>query len=180
MPARLPSRAAAEARYSGLRQAALVRAGDLFAPAIAPTPVSFATITAATLDAWHEQWAGHPARSVAWPWNAMVVDYRHHHPSRFDCAVWSGNVLSGLAIGRTGSAYCSIEYLEGSPVVGHPLKSQVIPAALTALLAYATVLGRGEMRLVEPLAPLVPIYETRGFLLVERRGERPYCVRRVP
>lgn len=180
MPAHPPSRAAAEARYSGLRLAALVRAGDLFAPAIAPTPVSFATITAAALDAWREQWAGHPARSVAWPWDAMVADYRRRHPSRFDFAVWSGNALSGLAIGRTGSAYCSIEYLEGSPVVGHPLKRQVIPAALTALLAYATVLGRGEMRLVEPLALLVPIYEARGFLLVEPRGERPYCVRRVP
>ncbi len=180
MPAHPSSRAAAEARYSGLRLAALVRAGDLFAPAIAPVPASFATITAATLDAWREQWAGHPARSVAWPWDAMVADYRHHHPSRLDFAVWSSNALSGLAIGRTGSAHCSIEYLEGSPVVGHPLKGQVIPAALTALLAYATVLGRGEMRLVEPLALLVPVYEARGFLLVEQRGERPYCVRRVP
>ncbi len=65
-------------------------------------------------------------------------------------------------------------------MVGHPLKGQVIPAALTALLTYATVLGRGEMRLVEPLALLVPIYEACGFLLVEARGERPYCVRRVP
>ena len=110
----------------------------------------------------------------------MVTDYRRHHPSRFDFAVCSGNTLSGLAIGRTGSAYCSIEYLEGSPVVGHPLKGQVIPAALTALLAYTTVLGRGEMRLVEPLALLVPIYKARGFSLVEPRGERPYCVRRVP
>jgi len=55
----------------------------------------------------------------------------------------------------------------------------VIPAALTALLGYATVLGRTEMRLVEPLVQLIPIYEARGFLLVEPRGERPYCVRKV-
>ena len=51
MPAHPPSRAAAEARYSGLRLTALVRAGGLFAPAIAPTPVSFAAITAVALDA---------------------------------------------------------------------------------------------------------------------------------
>lgn len=179
MPAHPPSKAAAEARYSGLRLAALVRAAELFEPAVAPAPVRFATITAATLDAWREQWARHPARPVAWPWDAMVADYRHSHPSRFDLAVWSGDALSGLSIGRKGSAYCSIEYLEGSPVVGHSLKGQVIPAALTALLGYATVLGRAEMRLVEPLAPLVPVYEARGFLLVEPRGERSYCVRKV-
>ncbi len=109
----------------------------------------------------------------------MVADYRQHHPSRFDFAAWSGDTLFGLAIGRTGSVYCSIEYLEGSPVVGHPLKGQVIPAALTALLGYTTVLGRSEMRLMEPLAPLVPVYEARGLLLVEPRGERPYCVRKI-
>ena len=179
MPAHPPSRAAAEARYSGLRLAALVRAAELFKPAVAPTPVRFATITAATLDAWREQWAGHPARSVVWRRNAMAADYRQHHPSRFDFAAWSGDTLSGLAIGRTGSAYCSIEYLEGSPVVGHPLKGQVIPAALTALLGYTKVLSRSEMRLVEPLAPLVPVYEARAFLLVEPRGEPPYCIRKI-
>ena len=134
MPPRPPGRAAAEARYSGLRLAALVWAAELFEPAVAPVPVRFAAITGATLGTWREQWARHPARPVAWPWNAMVADYRHHHPSRFDLAVWSGDALSALAIGRTGSAYCSIEYLEGPPMVGHPLKGQVIPAALTALL----------------------------------------------
>ncbi len=56
----------------------------------------------------------------------------------------------------------------------------MIPAGLTALLAYAAVLGKGEMRLVEPFAPLVPAYEARGFLLVKPRGERPPCVRKVP
>lgn len=179
MPAHLTGRAAAEARYSGLRLAALVRAAELFEPAVAPALVRFAAITAATLNAWREQWARHPAWSVAWPWDVMVADYRHQHPSRFDLAVWSGNALSELAIERTGSSYCSIEYLEGSPVVGHSHKGQVIPAALTALLGYATVLGKAEMRLMEPLAPLVPVYEACGFLLVEPRGERPYCVPRV-
>jgi len=35
------------------------------------------------------------------------------------------------------------------------------------------------MRLVEPLAPLVPVYEARAFLLVEPRGEPPYCIRKI-
>lgn len=180
MPAHPSRRAAAEARYSELRLAALARAGDMFVPSSAPTPVRFATIAAAALDAWRRQWAAHPTRSVAWPWDAMMSDYRRQHPSRFELALWSGDVLCGFAVGRTGSAYCSIEYLEGSPSAGHPLKGQVIPAGLTALLAYAAVLGKGEMRLVEPFAPLVPVYEARGFLLVKPKGERPYCVRKVP
>ena len=179
MPTRPPSRAAAEARFGGLRSAALARTEELFGPSIAPNSIRFTTITSATLGAWQKQWAEHSARSVAWPWTDMLADYRRHHPSRFELALWSGDVLCGLAVGRTGSAYCSIEYLEGSPLAGHPLKRQVIPAALTALLAYSAVLGKGEMRLVEPLAPLVPIYAARGFVLVEPRGERPYCVRRI-
>ncbi len=87
MPAHPPRRAAAEARYSGLRLAAL--------------------------DAWRRQWAGHPARPVAWPWDAMMSDYRRHRPSRFELALWSGDVLCGLAVGRTGSAYCGAEYNAG-------------------------------------------------------------------
>lgn len=173
------SKAAAEARYSGLRLAALGQASGLFVPFIAPVPVHLSTITATALDTWRRHWTGHLSRLSAWPWDAMLTDYRRHHPSRFELAVWSGDALCGLALGRTGTAYCSIEYLEGSPVAGHPLKGQVIPAALTALRAYAAVLGKREMRLLEPLAPLVPAYEARGFSLVEPRGERPYCVRKT-
>ena len=180
MPPLPPSRAAAERRYAGLRSAALGQASDVFAHSIAPIPARLSTINNTTLDAWRQHWAGHPVRAVAWPWDVMVPDYRRHHPSRFELAIWSGDTLCGLAIGRTGNAYCSIEYLEGSPMAGHSLKGQVIPAALTALLAYAAVLGKGEMRLMEPFAPLVPAYEVYGFLLVEPRGERPYCLRKTP
>lgn len=180
MPAHQSNRDATESRYGGYRSAALARAEALFAPSIAPTPVRFGTITAAALDAWHLQWARHPARQVAWPWNVMVPDHRRRHPTRFESAVWSGDALCGLAIGRAGVNYCSLEYLEGSPISDHPLRRQVIPAALTALLAYTTVLGRSEMRLVEPLDALVPVYEARGFVLVEPPGERRYCVRIVP
>lgn len=179
MPAHPPNRAATEARYSGYRAVALARADALFAPSISPTPVRFGTITALALDAWHAQWAAHPARQVAWPWEVMAPDQRRRLPTRFELALWSGDVLCGLAIGRVGSSYCSVEYLEGSPVAGHPLRGQVIPAALTALLAYAKVLGKAEMRLVEPLDELVPLYEARGFLLVVPKGERRYCVRIV-
>ncbi len=44
MPAHQPSSTIAEARYSGLRLAALVRAGGLFEPTLVPVPVRFAAI----------------------------------------------------------------------------------------------------------------------------------------
>lgn len=179
MPAHPSSRTAAEARYGIYRSVALARAEALFAPSIAPTPVRFRTITGVALDAWRLHWARHPARQVAWPWDVMVPAHRRRHPTRFELAVWSGDALCGLAIGRAGVTHCSLEYLEGSPIPDHPLRRQVIPAALATLLAYATVLGKSEMRLVEPLDALVPAYEARGFMLVEPPGERRYCVRTV-
>ncbi len=180
MPPYPPTKAAAEARYNGLRLAALSRAAALFAPTIAPVPVRLGTITAVALDTCAMQWTGHPARVVAWSWGVMVLNHRRRHPSRFELALWSGGTLCGLALGRAGNTHCSMEYLEGSPAIGHPLKGQVIPAALTALAAYAAVLGKAEMRLVEPFEPLLPLYKARGFLLVEPKGESRYCVRKTP
>ena len=168
MPAHPPSRAAAEARCSSLRLAALIRAAKLFKPAVAPAPVRFATITAATPNAWRQQWGRHPARLVAWPWDAMVAHYRHHHPSRFDLAVWSGDALSRLGIGRTGSAYCSNERLEGSPVAGHPREGHLILAALTALLGVRSgyVLMPSWVMARIPIPPLGPSQvELARFLL---------------
>jgi len=57
----------------------------------------------------------------------------------------------------------------------------VAAVAVTALDAYATVLGKHELRLVDPLPALIPLTCSpgTGFELVTPRGEAPYCRRSI-
>src|ERR1700692_4365281 len=143
-----PSRAAAEARYRAVRLAALQATEDLASPQFAPTPVHLGLITAPALAAFGDHWQGRPSRRYPWPWPTMVDDIRKSETDRFEVSVWSGDALCGLAIGRTRQTFCRVDYLEGSPVPNHPLRGSVAVLVSGAVIAYATALGREEVRLV--------------------------------
>jgi hypothetical protein len=110
----------------------------------------------------------------------MAEDFRKNEADRFEAAVWSGYTLCGLAIGRTRQAFCRVDYLEGSPVPNHPLRGSVAVLVSGAVIAYATAIGREEIRLVDPIPEVVPYYETLGFSLATPKGQTPYCARKVP
>lgn len=171
------SRSSAEARYQNLRRLACQDAkADLAARGI---EVELRAIDASALAAF-ETWQG---RYVAWPWPEMTADWRRAHPDRFELAVWRGDVLCALAIGRPSpsAAHMALYYMEGNPDPGHPLRGKVAATVITALRAYAIALGKTEMRLVEPLPEVVPFYcsPRMGFELVSPRGETPYCRRSI-
>ncbi len=105
----------------------------------------------------------------------MVENARKNEPDRFEAAVWSGDTLCGLAIGWTRKEFCRVDYLEGSPAPDHPLRGRVTVIVSGAAVAYATALGRGEVRLVNPLPAVVPHYVALGFTLANPKGEAPYC-----
>lgn len=172
------SRGDAEARYRPIRLAALETAGALASSAFA-TPVALTPIGAEAIDAFRACWADHPRRRLPWPWPEMLASCRRSEPGRFEAAIWSGSTLCGLALGRTRSDYCRVDYAEGSPEPDHPLKGHVIQIVATAAVAYATALGKDEVRLVDPLPELVAYYEMLGFLLAKPKGEAPYCWRKV-
>jgi hypothetical protein len=109
----------------------------------------------------------------------MVSDFRRGEPGRFEVAVWSGQILCGLAIGRTRTEYCRVDYLEGSPDPVHPLKGNVVVVVAGAVVAYATALGKREVRLVDPLPAVVAHYEALGFKLANPKGASPYCWREI-
>ncbi len=173
-----PSRHTVEARFRTIRLAAHGAAEALVTPVFTPT-IRLTGIGPDALDAFERFWALHPNRRCAWPWREMESDFRHAEPSRFDLAVWSGDVLCGLAVGRTRADHCRMDYLEGSPIPGHPLMGRVVLIAAAALVAYATALGKSEARLVDPLPALVPYYEGRGFKLANPKGEARYCSWRI-
>ena len=148
-----PSRGAAEARYRTIRLAALHAAEALAASAFT-MPVRLTGIGPEALDIAHYDWAVHPNRRCQWPWRKMIADFRRAEPARFEVAIWTDDILCGLAIGRTRADHCRMDYLEASPTP-HPLKGRIVPIAAGAAIAYATALGKKELRLVDPLPEVV-------------------------
>jgi len=171
----LRSRGAAEARYRDIRLAALKTAEDIASAQLAPRRLHLDIIAAVALEAYRNQWEGHPRRRYPWPWAEIVEHARMNEPERFETAVWSGHTLCGLAIGGTRKQFCRVDYLEGSPVPDHPLRGSVTVIVLGAVVAYAAALGRAEVRLVNPLPAVLPHYEALGFTLASPKGEAPYC-----
>lgn len=170
-----PSREAAEARYRPIRLAALGTAADIVSAQLAPLAVRLDTIGPTALEAFREQWEGHPRRRYPWPWGKIVDDARKNEPDRIEVAVWSGKILCGLAIGRNRSEFCRVDYLEGAPAADHPLKGYVAMIVAGAAVAYATASGKGEVRLVDPIPAVVSHYVALGFALATPKGMTPYC-----
>jgi hypothetical protein len=151
MPRPPASRSDAESRYRDLRRMAFQQAqAVLAADGIAAELRPIDAVALAAFATW-------PPRSVDWPWPKMAADWRRGRPARFDLAIWSDDTLCGLALGRPApsAAHMSLHYLEGNPDPGHPLHFKVLNVVITALEAYATVLGKTELRLVDPLPEAV-------------------------
>lgn len=166
--------AQAEARYREIRHLSHQKAISLLS---FDAPVDIRDIDRSALESFALSWALHPDRLVNWPWRNIADDYRHKFPERFEAAIWSGDQLCGLAIGKPSNArnVMALHFLEGNPNVGHPLKGMVHVAALEAILAYAVALQTRYLRLNDPLPAVVPLYVKFGFRLVTPRIGSAYC-----
>jgi len=174
------SRQVTETYYAEHRAAALRRAEEILRPVMNPFPIDLGGITSDALEAFEAEWEGRPERRYEWPWREMVDDYSRNEPGRLALAIWSGDVLCGLAIGKLRARYCSVNYVEGSPLPAHPLKGRVLPVVLTVLTAYAKAVDRQQIRLVDPFDAMVPCYEAHDFVLATPKGEPRYCWKAVP
>jgi hypothetical protein len=120
-------------------------------------------------------------RRVGWPWHTLAAGWRRNHPNRFEVAIWQNGLLCGLALGRPAPAapHMSLYYVEADPDPANPLRRRVTRVAVATLLQYAVLLGKTELRLTDPLPPLVPFYcsSTFGFELVTPAKGVPYCLR---
>jgi hypothetical protein len=171
------SRYSAEAHYRGVRRSVFQEVqGELSAAGIG---IELRPIDAAALAAF-ETWQD---RLVDWPWPQMIADWRRSWPERFELAIWSGDILCGLALGRPspGPSHMSLHYMEGNPDETHPLIWKVTAVVTSALEAYAIALGKAELRMVDPFPEMVPFYCSRvmGFELVTPRRGVPYCRRSI-
>lgn len=172
------SRAAVEHRYRARRSLAYTSA-ELALNHELPLPILLRPIEASAIDHWQRFWTGHPARRYSWPWPEIAADYRNAHPDRFEVAIWSQRILCALAVGRIGSAYVGVNFLEGSPEPNHPVRGYVTGTVMAVAERYAAATARGEVRFFDPLPELVPWYAKFGYSLARPRREAPYCWRRI-
>ena len=170
-----PSRSSAESRYREVRLAALKVAENIASEQLAPRLVHLDIIASAALEAVQKEWDGHPGRRYPWPWREILENARKNEPDRFEVAVWSGDTLCGLAVGRTRTEFCRVDYLEGAPAPDHPLRGSVTIIVFGAVVAYATALGKAEIRLMDPIPAVVSHYVGLGFTLANPKGGTPYC-----
>jgi len=91
--------------------------------------------------------------------------------------------MCGLALGRPAPAapHLSLYYLEANPDPANPLRGRITRITLATLIRYADLLGKTELRLIDPLPPLVPFYCSTdfGFRLVTPAKGAPYCSRSI-
>lgn len=115
-------------------------------------------------------------RRYLWDWFEIKRKFRNI-PARFELSVSVNGELCGLAIGKPsrGRRHVSIYFMEGNPSSAHPLKGHVLPILLEGLALYGEALGCSYIRLIQPVAELIPRYEQAGFSLATDKSHRLYC-----
>ena len=143
-------------------------------------PVRLTSIDTHALQMWKEGWQPSlPTELRDWDWEGLHAGYVKE-ALRFEVAVWSGDELCGLAIGKpsSGRNFLRVDVMQGSPAM-HPLKGLVRWFIVDIAVEYANCLEINELRLMRPLEPLWQIYGDMGFDLAGRAQKPPYCSLRL-
>jgi hypothetical protein len=163
--------AAAEAKYQSAVRRAMREAQSVVS--------AFASADLTSIDATalrqRATWAGQD-----WDWTVELGRFASD-PRRLSLAIWSGSVLCGLATGKVAKSgkHVSITLMEGNPDEAHPLKGLIAKIVMLFGLALCVELGAAELRFVNPLDALVPLYEGYGFSLEASSGGVPYMAKKV-
>lgn len=149
-------------------------------------PLRLAETDAATVTAWRARWrSGHPSGFGNWDWE-RILQRAWRRPSAFHMAVWSGDDLCGLAVGRLSKRRplgvrhtLSLHFMESAHDERHPLRHFIAKLVIAAADAYGRLAGASRLRLIEPLPGVVRYYEDLGFTVVRKAGQPVYCERRI-
>jgi hypothetical protein len=178
----------ARQHYARLRQQAYnhvvqdaVKAGGI------RVPLRLADTDDETLTAWRATWrGGHPSGYGNWNWD-RILHRAWRRPSAFHVAIWSGEQLCGMGVGRLSKRRhagirhtISMHFIESAHDNRHPLRGTIAPLVISASEAYGELAGASRIRLIEPLPGVVPMYESFGFTVAWKAGQPVYCERRIP
>lgn len=172
-----------ERQYNGYRKAAyqiaVTNAADLAVEGVIALDIliklRITAIDDAALTALSRQWG---TSHFAWP---RICGQNRPYVKRFEAAIWIGDGLEGLCMGRPsrGNDNVTLRFLERRPTPSL-LKGFVAEIALDAAEAYAGILGKRRLKLKDPVAGAIPLYEALGFTFSETDHGVVYYERGVP
>lgn len=162
--------------YAAIRMQALELAEENASALIPPVDVRITDLDAVALRAYRETWTGrHPSGYGGFDWVYLWHRHCRQEVKSFRCAIWSGSMLCGMAIGTIskGHSHLTIRYVEGRPQ-GHPLRGHVARTALGAAEYYARALNLPQVRIENPAPALEAWYRHLGFGLAFKEGAVRY------
>ena len=132
-------------------------------PALKLTPINSAALAA--LANWPDR--GRTPPNGGWDWGSWTEYFKTRHKKYFDVAIWNGNKLCGLALGRLSlrNVKVRLEIIEGSTEQSHPLKGQIAYIGLTAIEAFGYVVGAEESLIIDPVPGAIASYRSYGYTL---------------
>jgi hypothetical protein len=139
-----------------------------------------------TIIAWQATWTDpHPTNQGGWNWDRLLRR-AWRRPSAFHVAIWSGEHLCGLAVGRVSKRRVSgvrhtisVHFIESAHDDQHPLRRRVAALVIAAAQAYGGSVGVSRIRLIDPLPGVIRLYEEYGFTVALKAGQPVYCERRI-
>lgn len=130
-------------------------------------------------------WRDHAEREVKhwdwWKWHS----YFREDSGRFECALHYNSLLVGLVLGTCSRASADeppkveVWYLEGRPG-NHPLKGLVAFFLTECAYYFGITMGASEVRIVNPLADVLRVYQDLGFETVRDGANVLYCSKPIP
>jgi hypothetical protein len=170
-------------RYDRLRKLAYDRAVErALSRSIVTSSTRLTPISPAAIQSYRESWLGrrHWTGDGGWPWDLIVRPFLKK-PRAFHAALWEGEELCGLAVGKVsrGKRRITLQFLQSSPSPTHPLRGRVTFLMFEAATAYGEVLGSRYLLLRNPLPGALPIYLRFGFEFAETRQGIVYLSRKL-
>jgi hypothetical protein len=159
----------AEERYTLIRKAVLEEVNKEFLNSNRRS-LSARLIDGAALHQ-SQSWGQSTRRRVDWDWVAGYNAFKFRHPKRFEMALWNGNNLVSLTLGRPTyrGTKLRLDFIEGNP--DKPSDVQVFEPTFLAMVGYAHALGADELRVMNPVNADVKRYYERFGLQYVTKGD---------
>jgi hypothetical protein len=177
----------AQQYYARLRRIAYDQVQrDVLETRFVHAPLRLADTDENTTAVWRATWHGaHPTGYGSWDWDRILAR-AWRRPAAFHVAVWSGEHLCALGVGRPSKRRLagvrhtiSVHYMESAHSIDHPLRHKVAALVIAAAAAYGERLGASRIRLINPLPGVLRLYEQYGFTVAWKAGQPVYCERRI-
>jgi hypothetical protein len=141
---------------------------------------SISRIDPRAVQAWERTWRGTPHWSTkgGFHW-ALLAHQFCRKPRNFSAALWVGDELCGLAVGRLSPSHdvLTLHFMEGSPRPEHPLRANVARFIFACAEYYGAAVGARTLLLKNPDAALEGYYGRLGYGVAYDAGNARYCKR---